>query len=101
VGRGRTLAEFQKEFPDEVSLCGVSFRTALAGWVCLSRLRRQPLRGLETTAAFIGTCRSKRCSGSLRTAHRRPTATSSIATRPTNGLTRHEPLPIDVPESAG
>ena len=36
-----------------------------------------------TTAALIGTSRSKRCSGSPRTARQKPIATSSTAARPT------------------
>jgi ISXO2-like transposase domain len=51
--------------------------------------------------AFIGMSRSKRSSGSPRTAAQRPTATSSTATPTHQAALRNNLPPIDLPESAG
>ena len=51
MARGRTLAEFQKEFPVRGELRGVSIRSALAGRVCLSCVRQGARCGLEEPPA--------------------------------------------------
>ena len=55
-----------------ITACGASMSTPIS-----------MSSSFATTAAFIGTSRSKRCSGSPRTARQKPIATSSAAARPT------------------
>ena len=51
MARARSLAEFQKSFPDE-ELRGIFDQAALAGWFCVSWLWKVPRGWAEKPTSF-------------------------------------------------